>query len=103
MRRFADIGAAVIGTGFIGTVHVEALRRIGVDVRGVLGSTPDRGAARAAALNVPKAYGSLDEILAAGLVRVAEAAGLVNAVNFNNRFYPLHQHVREIIAAFAAT
>src|SRR4051812_42072882 len=25
----ADIGAAVIGTGFIGTVHVEALRRIG--------------------------------------------------------------------------
>ena len=30
MRRIADIGAAVIGTGFIGTVHVEALRRIGV-------------------------------------------------------------------------
>ena len=29
MVRFADIGAAVIGTGFIGTVHVEALRRIG--------------------------------------------------------------------------
>jgi len=42
MSRFADIGAAVIGTGFIGTVHVEQLRRIGVDVRGVLGSTPDR-------------------------------------------------------------
>ena len=39
MRRIADIGAAVIGTGFIGTVHVEALRRIGVQVRGVLGST----------------------------------------------------------------
>ena len=35
MRRIADIGAAVIGTGFIGTVHVEALRRIGVQVRGV--------------------------------------------------------------------
>ena len=43
-RGFADIGAAVIGTGFIGTVHVEALRRIGVQVRGVLGSTPERGA-----------------------------------------------------------
>jgi len=26
----AQIGAAVIGTGFIGTVHVQALRRIGV-------------------------------------------------------------------------
>ena len=47
MSRFADIGAAVIGTGFIGTVHVEQLRRIGVHVRGVLGSTPERGAARA--------------------------------------------------------
>ena len=36
MSGIADIGAAVIGTGFIGTVHVEALRRIGVQVRGVL-------------------------------------------------------------------
>ena len=44
MRSIADIGAAVIGTGFIGTVHVEALRRIGVQVRGVLGSSPERGA-----------------------------------------------------------
>ena len=25
MRRIADVGAAVIGTGFIGTVHVEQL------------------------------------------------------------------------------
>ena len=30
MANLATIGAAVIGTGFIGTVHVEALRRIGV-------------------------------------------------------------------------
>ena len=45
MRRIADIGPAVIDTGFIGTVHVEALRRIGVQARGVLGSTPERGQA----------------------------------------------------------
>src|SRR6476661_2086693 len=64
MRRIADIGAAVIGTGFIGTVHVEALRRIGVQVRGVLGSTPERGAARADALGVPRAYASLEDLLA---------------------------------------
>ena len=64
MRRIADVGAAVIGTGFIGTVHVEALRRIGVEVRGVLGSTPERGAARADALGVPRAYDSLDDLLA---------------------------------------
>ena len=37
--------AAVIGGGFIGPVHVEALRRIGVEVVGLLGSSPDRAAA----------------------------------------------------------
>src|SRR5207244_12912720 len=63
MRRIADIGAAVIGTGFIGTVHVEALRRIGVQVRGVLGSTPERGQARADALGVARAYSSLEALL----------------------------------------
>src|SRR5262245_39654387 len=141
MTGIADIRAAVIGTGFIGTVHVEALRRIGVQVRGVLGSTPERGAARAAALGVDHAYPSLEAILddpeddvvhvtapnhlhvpqarailaagkhvvcekplamtaaeSAGLVEDAARSGLVNAVNFNIRFYPLHQHVRELIA-----
>jgi predicted dehydrogenase len=66
----ASIGAAVIGTGFIGTVHVEALRRIGVNVLGVLGSTPERGAARADALGVPTAYPSLEALLADERVRV---------------------------------
>jgi Predicted dehydrogenases and related proteins len=70
MRRIADVGAAVIGTGFIGTVHVEALRRIGVQVRGVLGSTPERGAARAETLGVPRAYASLDELLADPAVQI---------------------------------
>jgi predicted dehydrogenase len=63
LPRLADVGAAVIGTGFIGTVHVEALRRIGVQVRGVLGSSPERGAVRADALGVPKAYPSLEALL----------------------------------------
>lgn len=140
MSRLADIGAAVIGTGFIGTVHVEALRRIGVNVRGVLGSSPDRGRERAATLNVPRAYPDLDELLAdpgvdvvhvtspndlhtsqskailtAGkhvvcekplamtsreseeLVRLAAETGLVNATNFNIRYYPLNQHAGEFV------
>ena len=63
MRRIADVGAAVIGTGFIGTVHVEQLRRIGVQVRGVLGSTPERGEERARALGVDRAYPSLEAVL----------------------------------------
>jgi predicted dehydrogenase len=140
----SQLGAAVIGTGFIGTVHVEQLRRIGVGVRGVLGSTPERGAARAEALGVARAYDSLDELLAddsvdvvhvtspnhlhvpqarsildagrhvvcekplaltaadsADLVRRAAASGLVNAVNFNIRFYPLNLHTRELVASGA--
>ena len=144
MRTIADIGAAVIGTGFIGTVHVEALRRVGVQVRGVLGSSPERGAVRAAALGVPQAYPSLDALLgdptvdavhvtspndlhvsqaraileagkhvvcekplamtaaeSAELVEVADRSGLVNATNFNIRYYPLNQHAREQVAAGA--
>jgi predicted dehydrogenase len=140
MTHPSQIGAAVIGSGFIGTVHIEALRRHGVPVHGLLGSSPERGAASAARLGVPHAYGSLDEllsddrvqvvhvtspnhlhhpqvtqILAAGrhvvcekplamtsaesgeLVRLAAASGLVNAVNFNIRFYPLNQHVSELV------
>lgn len=142
MTRRSDIGAAVIGSGFIGTVHIEALRRIGVRLVGLLESSPELGARRAAELGIPRAYASLDElladpdvavvhvtspnelhhpqakaILAAGrhvvcekplaltsaqsgeLVALAAAAGLVNAVNFNLRWYPLNQHVAAMVAA----
>jgi len=140
VRRPSQIGAAVIGSGFIGTVHIEALRRLGVQVHGLLGSSPERASARAEQMGVSRGYASLDdlladdrvevvhvtspnhlhypqvrEILAAGrhvvcekplamtseesceLVRLAEESGRVCAVNFNIRFYPLNQHVREII------
>jgi predicted dehydrogenase len=48
-REIADLKAAVVGTGFIGVVHVDALRRLGVEVIGVVGSTPERAAAKAIA------------------------------------------------------
>lgn len=144
IRALSDVGAAVIGSGFIGTVHIEALRRIGVQVHGLLGSSAERGADHAQRLGLPRAYGSLGEllddervdvvhvtspnhlhfdqvrdILAAGrhvicekplattsdesaeLVGLAAAAanrGQVAAVNFNIRFYPLNQHLRDVIA-----
>ncbi len=41
-----DLRAAVVGTGFIGAVHVEALRRLGVEVVGVVGSSPERARAK---------------------------------------------------------
>ena len=39
--------AAIVGGGFIGPVHAEALRRIGVRVVGLLGSSPERARATA--------------------------------------------------------
>ncbi len=141
MRRISDIGAAVIGSGFIGTVHIEALRRLGVRIHGLLEVSPEHGAKRVAELGLPHAYGSMEEMLAdervevvhvtspnalhfpqvrqvlaagkhvvcekplattsaesAELVRLAAAAGVVNAVNFNIRFYPLNQHLAALVA-----
>lgn len=140
MTDFTTMSAAVIGTGFIGTVHTWALRRLGVRVAGVLGSSPERGAAGAKAMAVERAYASLDAllddrsvnvvhvtspnhlhyaqvkaILAAGkhvicekplamdaeqsadMVALAKASGLVAAVCYNIRFYPLNQHAHGLV------
>ena len=40
--RSATIGVGVIGTGFMGVAHTEALRRLGVEVVGMVGSSPER-------------------------------------------------------------
>lgn len=141
MTDFTRLGAAVVGTGFIGTVHAWALRRLGVAVRGVVGSSAERGAERAPAMGVSHAYPSFevmlddpavdvvhvtspnhahyDQVLAilqagkhvvcekplamtsaqsAEMVRVAEQSGLVAAVCYNIRFYPLNQHAARMIA-----
>lgn len=139
-HRIQEIGAAVVGTGFIGAVHVEALRRLGVPVHGVVGSSPERAEARAREAGLPPAYPGFEAMLddprvrvvhitspnhlhheqtkaalqagkhvvcekplamdsrqSADLVRLAGAAGLVNAVNYNLRFYPVLQHLRGVI------
>ncbi len=54
--------AAVIGTGFIGTVHVESIRRIGVKVKGVLAGNSESTKLGAKKLAVEQAYASLDQI-----------------------------------------
>ena len=131
-------GAAVVGTGFIGAVHVEALLRLGVTVHGVVGSSRER----AEKARLAPAYDSFDAMLAdprvqvvhiatpnhlhhaqamaaleagkhvvcekplavtsaqsADLLATAERSGLVHAVNFNLRFYPMCQHLHGVIAA----
>ena len=60
----ARLRAAVIGTGFVGPFHVDAVRRGGLaDVVVVAGSNPERTAARARALGVPRATTDLDAVL----------------------------------------
>ena len=54
--------AAVIGAGFVGRAHIESLRRQGIPVVGVLGSSRDRAAESARALRIDRAYSSLDEL-----------------------------------------
>jgi len=136
-----NIRAAVVGTGFIGVVHVEALRRLGVEVTGIVGSSFERATARSEAENLPAPYPSFEAMLAdervdvvhlatpnnvhdaqvraclaagkhvvcekplamtsaqtAELLALAEASGLVHAVNFNQRFYPKNLHARATIA-----
>ena len=80
----------MIGSGFIGTVHIEALRRLGVTVHGLLGSTPERGALRAEALGVPRAYRDLDDLLDDERVEV------VHVTSPNDLHHP---QVKAILAA----
>ncbi len=135
-----SVKVGVVGTGFIGPVHVDALRRNGIEVVGLVGSSLEATQQKVAELRLPRAYATLDELLAvpgltavhiatpnhlhapqvrqviaAGkhvvcekplamnaaeggeLLKLADAAGVVNAVNFNFRFYPLCQEARALV------
>jgi predicted dehydrogenase len=57
------VRAGIVGTGWMAAVHTEALRRIGVEVVGMVGSSPERTRSKANPL-LPAPYDSLDELLA---------------------------------------
>jgi predicted dehydrogenase len=57
--------AAVIGAGFVGPFHVDAIRRAGyAEVVALVGSNPERTQARARALGVPSATTDPQEVFA---------------------------------------
>jgi predicted dehydrogenase len=87
---FRDLNAAVVGVGFIGVAHVEALRRLGVNVVGVVGSTPERAEAKARASNLPRVYESLEELTADPAVDVVHVAS------------PNHAHAEQVRAVLDA-
>jgi predicted dehydrogenase len=65
------IKTGIIGTGFIGPAHVEALRRLGfVDVVAVAERGQELAEAKAQALSIPKAYGDYKALLADSEIQV---------------------------------
>jgi len=134
--------AGVIGKGFIGPVHAEALARIGnVEVVALAGSDENATREKAKALGIKTGYGDwrrlvhddeveivhicspnslhyemAKEALEAGkhvvcekpltvsieqaeeLVELADKMRRVNTVHFNVRYYPLMQHLHEMVA-----
>jgi predicted dehydrogenase len=128
---------AVIGLGFMGRTHIQALRRLGIEVHGVAGISEAEAKKAAEELSIPKWYRNSDEAIAddgisvvhictpnnlhfqqakkaleAGkhvvcekplamtpvesreLAELAKEKGLITAVNYNLRFYPICQEAR---------
>jgi len=83
----SDLRVAVVGAGFIGPVHVEALQRIGVKVAGILGVSDEESRAAARKLGLPKAYRSLEEVLG------DEAVQGVHIATPNRLHYPMAKAV----------
>ncbi len=78
------VRVGVVGAGFIGHVHVEALRRLGyVDVVAV--SEKDKATADSAAeeLHIPRAYGTSEEMLR------SKDIDAVHIATLNHLHYPL--------------
>jgi len=131
------IKVAVVGTGFIGPAHVEALRRIpNVEVAALVEVTQELAEQKAELLGIPKAmlfedmlkesdiqsvhictpnflhFSQSKAVLEAGkhvicekplatkleeaeeLVALAKSKGLVNAVHFNLRYYPMVRQMK---------
>jgi predicted dehydrogenase len=77
-----DIGVAIVGAGFIGPVHAEALRRLGVPLVGVLGCDAAESRSAAATLGLARAYGDFEEVLADPAVAAVHLA-VPNVLHFD--------------------
>jgi predicted dehydrogenase len=83
--------AGIIGTGFIAPVHIEALRRLGVQVTAICGSTRN-ARAMAGQWGIPEVYGDYDH-------RALLRSPNVDVVHITS---PNKVHVRQSIDALRA-
>jgi predicted dehydrogenase len=83
--------AGVIGTGFIGPVHIEAIKRLGVSVNAICGSTAS-AKETAARWGIPEVYGNYD-------YKALLASPNVDVVHITS---PNKVHVEQSLAALAA-
>lgn len=60
----SDIQAAIVGAGFMGRTHTEALRRLGIPIHGLLGRDGEETCHMAAVLNIEHCYESFAELCA---------------------------------------
>ncbi len=77
-----NIKVGVVGTGFIGPAHIEALRRLGIEVAGLVGSSPERASAKAAELRLDKVYDSFESLISDREINV------VHITSPNHLHYP---------------
>src|SRR5512143_1478865 len=59
-----NLSVGVIGTGFIGPAHIEALRRLGIDVAALAENSQERAIEKAQNLKIGRGYGSAEEMIA---------------------------------------
>ena len=85
-----NLRAAVIGAGFVGRAHIEALRRIAIPIQGVLGSSFPRTQEVCRSLRIERAYHSLEEVVNDSSVDVVHVCT------------PNHLHLPESEAALRA-
>lgn len=87
----AHLRAGLIGTGFIGPVHLEAVKRLGVQVTAICGSTKS-AQALADQWGIPEVYGDYDH-------QSLLASPNVDVVHITS---PNRVHVEQSLAALAA-
>jgi predicted dehydrogenase len=90
MKKQTRVGMGIVGAGFVGPHHIDAVRRLGfVDIVAVAGSNEESGQRKAEQLGARKGYGSYDALINDPDVSVVHVAT------------PNHLHYPVISAALA--